>query len=97
MLTSGAQAGPMNTAQREPEIGRPIARLRENVAREQTLLEMLDQVVNRVCGNYPEKPVDPTQPPRPDNLVGVLDVIADNSETNLNRLGTLIDRLSSQV
>lgn len=92
-----ANAQVAKLAQREPEIGRPITRFRQNVAREATLLDMLEQIVNRVCGDYAEKATDPAKPPRLDNLVGTLDNIADGMEDNLERLGALIERLSSQV
>lgn len=86
------------TASQEPEIARPIGRLRENNARTETLLNRLDQIVRRVCGDYPEKPSDGNlSPPRPDNLVGVLDGTQDLADVNITRLGVLIDRLSSQI
>lgn len=87
----------MNAAQVEPAVGTPIARMRENNARTDTLLNRLDQIVRRVCGDYPEKPSDGVAPARPDNLVGVLEGCCDLADANVQRLGVLIDRLSSQV
>lgn len=95
---SGGIASAQVNPAREPEIGRPIQRLRENQARTETLLDRLEQVTTRVYGQWPEAgPVGDPSPPRSDNLVGCLEIIADSGENNLARLGSLIDKLSSQV